>query len=328
METVSRETDVSPASSQAPPPHTLKLYPDIGLAMLRQKATPSGRLWLLLHHLDRVGRGMVPIDLMEQHLTPKSSPLYLCGQRHLRNLLRAGEGVYWTWNKAGVWLYSATRVASSLGVTHLTGRPVALPLEKLLEGIGTFRAHLYAAFHSGRVKQSPQGELAKPISRYTLSKLSGVGRSSQRSYEAQAGVRVQWNVVIGERYNQPRLEERLWQKGKAVFQFTDYRGQQGPVGRQYVAWQIPNSYGAVHSLSPRGRQRRINQALRDLVNIGIPGNGKGEMERTAVKGSATQQRRYYANGKAVFRATGKGERYWRWRSGRVGCAALWQVWSQ
>jgi hypothetical protein len=46
-------------------------------------------------------------------------------------------------------------VAFGLGVERLSGRPVALPLEALLNGIGRFRAELYAAFHSGRVKSEP-----------------------------------------------------------------------------------------------------------------------------------------------------------------------------
>jgi hypothetical protein len=37
----------------------------------------------------------------------------------------------------------------------LTDRPVALPLSALRDGMGAFRAHLYATFHSGRTKDTP-----------------------------------------------------------------------------------------------------------------------------------------------------------------------------
>jgi hypothetical protein len=76
----------------------------------------------------------------------------------VRNLLREGEGVYWTITphgpdgRAWLWLRSAAKVAYNLGVERLTGRPVALSLDALVNGIGRFRAELYAAFHSGRVK--------------------------------------------------------------------------------------------------------------------------------------------------------------------------------
>jgi hypothetical protein len=42
-----------------------------------------------------------------------------------------------------------------------------------LNGIGAFRAHLYAAFHSGRSKETPRGSQAMSISRSTLNELSG-----------------------------------------------------------------------------------------------------------------------------------------------------------
>ncbi|MBK8935538.1 MAG: hypothetical protein IPM76_25100 [Chloroflexi bacterium] len=131
---------------------SVKLYPDIGLAMLRQEKATAGRLWLMCHYLDSQRCGVLRIDNIIQSITTKSSAHYLCGKRQLRNLLRAGEGVYWTRDKERLWLRSAARVAAALGVERLTGQPVALPLSALLSGIGAFRAHLYAAFHSGAGK--------------------------------------------------------------------------------------------------------------------------------------------------------------------------------
>jgi hypothetical protein len=132
----------------------VKLYPDIGLGMLRREQTAAGRLWLMLRFLDREGSGQLRVDIIRDQLATRNSDLYLCGKRQLRNLLRAGDGLYWTRDAERVWLHSAARVAASLGVAQLTGRPVALPLTALLQGIGAFRAHLYAAFHSGRAKDA------------------------------------------------------------------------------------------------------------------------------------------------------------------------------
>jgi hypothetical protein len=102
--------------------------------MLRQEKEAAGRLWLMLRFLDQPGQGVIRIDIINQHLNSKTSNLYLCGKRQLRNLLRAGEGVYWTRDKEQVWLRSTARVAAALGVERLTGRPVALPLSALLDG--------------------------------------------------------------------------------------------------------------------------------------------------------------------------------------------------
>src|SRR5690606_13344999 len=155
----------------------------IGLGMLRREMTAPGRLWLLLRYLDGEGRGALRIDIIKEKLTAKESPLRLCGKRQLRNLLQDGAEVFWVRDEETIWLRSAAKVAHALGVERLTGRPVALPVEALLNGIGNFRAHLYTAFHSGRTKETPRGSEAMPISRTTLAELSGVGESSQRAYE-------------------------------------------------------------------------------------------------------------------------------------------------
>lgn len=306
-------------------PHSIKLYPDIGLGMLRQEATAAGRLWLLLHHLDPAGRGALRIDSIVKTITPKSAALRLCGKRQLRNLLRAGDGLYWTRDKEYIWLRSVAKVAVGLGVTRLLGRPLSLPLSVLLDGIGTFRAHLYAAFHSGRRKETQAGSQAMPIARDTLTELSGVGRSSQRTYEAQAGVGVQTHYALGERLTAANEAERAWRQGTAVFQFCDYDGQQGKPGQTYLAWQLPNSYVGGHEQRPKGRQRRINRQLKDLVTKGTPGNVGG------ASGAQSSRQRYYAQGKQAIQAAARApqqEVYWRERqAGRVmgdGRFALWR----
>ena len=73
----------------------IKLYPGIGLGMLRQELTAPGRLWLMLRYLDVEGRGKLRIDIITKQLTAKHSSLRLCGKRQLRNLLRDGKGIFW-----------------------------------------------------------------------------------------------------------------------------------------------------------------------------------------------------------------------------------------
>jgi hypothetical protein len=307
---------------------SVKLYPGIGLAMLRHGMSAPGRLWLMLHHLDPVGRGAFRVDIIKEQLTTKNSDPYLCGKRQLRNLLRDGEGLFWTRDKTHVWLHSAARVAHVLGVARLTGQPVALPVSALLEGIGAFRAHLYAAFHSGRVragsgatKGSPPDKRAMPIARDTLTSLSGAGRSSQRAYEARLRLRPQANFAMGETASETNKEERAWHQGQALFELRDYRGEQGKQGKSYLAWQLPNSYGGQHQQRPKGRQKRINRQLRDLVMKGMPGNVETEGEAQA------PEKRYYPNGRSAGQARGPRvgqERYWRQHKTTNGRFILWR----
>ncbi len=314
---------------------SVKLYPDIGLAMLRQEKATTGRLWLMCHYLDSQGCGALRIDNTTQSLTTKSSTHYLCGKRQLRNLLRAGEGVYWTRDKERIWLRSAARVAAALGVERLTGQPVALPLSALLSGIGAFRAHLYAAFHSGRAKNEARRS-AMPIARDTLAGLSGVGRTSQRTYEARVGIQTLANFAIGESVTEGGQEERAWRQGQALFTLQDYDGRQGRQGKTYLAWQLPNSYTGQHTLRPKGRQKRINRQLQDLVMKGMPGNEGGLVGRPAAGQPVTARRRlavatkrYYPNGRAAGQRRPKsgvepaGPCYWRRQGVGNGRFALW-----
>jgi hypothetical protein len=228
------------------------------------------------------------------HVPLHRSDLYLCGRRQLRNLLRAGEGVYWTRDKTRVWLRSTVRVAAALGVERLTGRPVALPLDALRDGIGTFRAHLYAAFHSGRARGETGSGM--PVARETLAHLSGAGASSQRAYEARIGLTTQSNFAIGEAVTAAGQEEQAWRHGRALFDLRDHDGQQGRAGKRYLAWQLPNSYTGQHPQRPKGRQKRINRQLQDLVTQGMPGNdGAGRARREPVGGQ-----RAVVNSKAVL----------------------------
>jgi hypothetical protein len=299
----------------------VKLYPDIGLGMLRRELAAPGRLWLMLRYLDKEGSGTLRIDITGQQLTRKDSPLRLYSRRQLRNLLQAGNGVYWTRDKEHIWLRSAAKVAGALGVERLTGRPVALPITALLDGIGSFRAHLYAAFHSGRTKETPYGEQAAPIARETLAGLSGVGRSSQRAYEQQTGVEVQANFAVGEAATEENQENRAWKQGQALFELKDCCGRQGRKGKSYLAWQLPNSYVGQHQRRPKGRQKRINRELKDLVTEGTPGNVGG------TGGTRSVEKVYYPNGKVAAQAYGRDpgrEMYWRRQRTGNGRFEMWQ----
>lgn len=322
-----RDQTESPPTQNFPSSDTVKLYPDIGLGMLRQEMTAPGRLWLMLRYLDIEGRGAIRIDIIIKTLTKKSSKLRLCGQRQLRKLLNDGEGVFWSRDEEWVWLYSAAKVAYALDVVRLTGRPVALPVTALVDGIGAFRAHLYAAFHSGRSRNTPYGEQAMPIARDTLAGLSGVGRSSQRAYEERAGIDVQANFAVGDLATKENQEKRAWAKGQALFELKDYRGQQGKKGKTYLAWQLPNSYSGQHRHRPWGRQKRINRELKDLVMKGMPGN-VGETRETGVPcGTRKPEKVYYPNGKLVAKVYGrdpKQELYWKRHRTGNGRFDLWQ----
>jgi hypothetical protein len=280
----------------------VRLYPGLGLGMLQREMAAPGRLWLMLRYLDEQGQGVLRVAIIQHKLTTKQQPLRLCGKRQLRNLLRQGEGVFWSRDRERLWLHSAARVAQALGVERLSGHPVALPVRALLDGIGTFRAHLYAAFHSGRRR-------AAPISRAVQEELTGISGRSQRRYDSQAGVQVQTNVAVAGRYQKEAMQEQAWRRGRAVFEFIDSGGQQGRPNGRYLAWRLPNSYHGPHQQAARGRQRKINRKLKDLVKKRAQGNGSG----TGRKPDRTVVRLFHADGAAAgrnFSRHGDTDAYW------------------
>ena len=268
---------------------TTSFFPDIGLALLRQSREAVGRIWLLLRHCDMQGKGWIAVDDARNWLTAKDAPLRVCGWRQLRNLLRAGQGMFWERDKERIWLRSTAKVAAALGIERMENRPIALPLHALLGGIGTVRAHFYASFHSGRYDDNQ----SKPISRQTMTMLSGVGRDSQRSYERKANVAVRSNFALGQAATVGARQSACWQIGQHVFTFNDRQGNHGKPGASYLAWQLPNSYAGVHDQQPRRQRRRINRQLADLLNLGTTGNREQK-----------KLRHYYHSGSELAKSAG------------------------
>ncbi len=310
----------------------IRLYPDLALGMLGQKMVAAGRIWLLLQHIDQSGRGWLNVTAAREQLTKKNAAFRICGGRQLRKLLARGEGLFWIRNHKRIWLRSPAKVAAALGITHLRGRPVALPLSALLQGIGLVRAHFYASFHSGRTKKQSgrPGDLrceiqSSPLSRATLQLISHVKPRTQRQYEKQARVQRQPNFVINKQSKKEEVQDQAWRRGQAWFRFTDHTGKLGEKGAVYSAWQLPNSYVGPHEQQPIGRQKRINQELADLSMKGMTGNGKGLFQE-AYNRPTEHVRLFHKSGAAAamsFNRHPDGDAFWRSRLRRSGQYEFW-----
>jgi len=300
------------------PAATISLQPAIGLALLHEEQAAAGRVWLLLRYLDGVGQGWVTIRQAHEWLTVASSPYQICGGRQLRKLLAQGEGLFWRRRNGRIWLHGLAKTAANLKVSRLSGQPVRLPINALLGRVGVVRAHLYASFHSSRNHHT-----TKPIARATLQQLSRVSRRSQRNYEQRAGIRRQRNLAVGELNTDQNREQRGQKQGQALFTFNDNKGKQGSPGKQYLAWQLPNSYIGPHQSAPLGRQKRINRELADLFMQGMTGNGE-EMVNCA----AVRRRRFQTNGAQAarqFNQNSQHDLYWPTQLGENGRAQLWHL---
>ena len=308
QEAVPKVSAIAPADNKSA---TVAVYPSLLLAMLKQDQAAAGRVYLLLRYLDKSGRGWLPINEIRERLTRKGSPLKAMGWRRLRMLLHQGSGVFWERDEQGrLWLRSAPRIALELGCHRLKGKRVELPISALLGGIGTVRAHFYASFHSGRRTDNP-------ISRDTLEDITGLSPRTQRDYDRRAQVKRQRNMAVGPKHTKISAEEQYWQRGGAVFRFVDSQGKQGPKNREYLAWQMPNTYQAPHQQRSKGRQKKINQQLLSLVNTGVRGTEQHAVDKLFWPDGATA-------GKAYSRDQ-ELDAYWPRGETRRRKGAIWYV---
>ena len=298
----------------APPniPNRVKHYPSIGIQAIHQKQVPHYQVWLSCRLLDVQGQGWLTLKEIRFQLTDGDSPLRLFGWRRLRQLLHQGNGRFWSWDQhhGRLWLYSVAKVGISLNCSKLTGSPVYLPVQAMTQGIGAFKAHLYTAWHSGRVSQNP-------ISRQTLQSITAVPERTQRFYEKQTKIKVKQNLAIGDTYSPENIEQQSWQRGGALFKFVDKNGRFGPKQKTYLAWQLPNSYVGPHEQAAHGRQRQINHQLTDLVHKGAQGNGELPIKKT-----------FFDHGKDAVHSSQKQDLLGHttyWPAGKCTSYSLWHL---
>ena len=293
-------TSPKPLSEEPPKqlPLTVTSHSELTAAFLKHELSATGRIWLLLRHIDVDGRGWVAVDEARQQLTRKEAVLHVCGWRQLRNLLLAGNGTFWERDKNRIWLRSVAKVATRLQVEHL-GKSVSIPIKSLIANIQTVRATFYAVGHASRN--------GSPISRAKLADIMGVNERTQRRYDQAVGVQKTANYCLGD--PEGEQQETAWHQRHAAFDFVDKQGRHGAAGRKYRAFQLPNSYTVTYQAAANGRTRKINQQLRqDLVNNRAQGNGRVQIEGKRIFGlrraQPNRRKLFFDNGQAASKQQG------------------------
>ncbi len=287
---------------------TVTVHPSLLAAILKQEQTAVGRVWLLARHVDIQGRGWLSIDELRQQLTGKTSPRRISGWRRLRQILQQGDGVFWQRDDRNrLWLRSTVKVAQALDLERFADSPVVLPLTTLLSPIKDIRAAFYATFHAGRDGQ--------PISRQTLTEITGVSERAQRNYDTHLNVKRVKNFAL--LYADASAEDFYWKNRRAAFQFTDKHGKQGPPGQTYWAQRLPNSYHAPYQQLETNGTKSLNRRLKhDLAKHGTQGNG---FER--------YPKLFYTDGKQAGRVHGSQDVFLR-SDHSQSKQTFWLDWSQ
>ena len=277
---VSQEQLLQPGSS-------VRCFPDMAMAALREERACEFRVWEIARHLDGAGSGELPYAAVRNFLCQTHAVFTV---RRFQQLVRKGEGDFWVkhWRVVSdpvtgkqhreTWLrlIGQSEVARLFALPPLRIHCVRLKLADLLQGMGQANAALFTAFHAGR------GECEKhngPISRATLRDLSGKSGSAQRIYDRVMGTAARPNYArtgipastAGPNelaYAALRHEGAAFVVNDSVFRrrlVSSNTSQSHPIfGHGAIAVRLPNSYRANSMHFERacaGRKRRINQAL-------------------------------------------------------------------
>ncbi len=296
---------------------TATVYPRLAAAFRSSKhVAPVGRLWLLLRAWDTVGRGCHTLDQVYRAFSVEGSAWHVADRRQVQRLIKQGAGTFWTLRDYhggryhGLQMTGPVGVALALGVGHLAGSPVAVPVADLLGGMHRVGAALYAAASTLR-------KGARPVTRKTLETLTGAAVSTQRTYDKTAGVEGRVNFVL---LSSGDVD------APGVF---IYRGRvEGRPGRAMLARRIANTYVSPLAQAAWGRQRKINRRL-DLVANGARGTQKtrASRDRRGYRPEDDFTRIYHDTAAGAWGAWGKAyhdDHYWPIGETRNG-AGLWHV---
>jgi len=161
----------------------IALYPSPLLQADARKIAGALRLWELAHWLDRPGRGLIePAELKRQaleYMSPRTFRRWLRQALDLGLMAPRSRGRFW-------WLEGHLRAYKRLGLRP-DRRKAELPDISALFRPG-WKAAIYDAFIA------VVGE--RPISRATISRLTGKSASTQRRYQKRAGVKATRNAVL------------------------------------------------------------------------------------------------------------------------------------
>ena len=216
-------------------------------------------VYLLLRAHDTGGPGWLDVDTARELLTSEGSPWCIVGWRRLRQILAAGDGIFWNRDDRRVWLMSPDKTATALGCGRLRGYPVMLPIKPLLAGIKSIRRHFYAAYDSGRRSENP-------ISLASLAGITGVSVRSQTTYNQELKRRTQRTSEITDLpYTHENIYERSRQNNAPVFPFKDWEGRRGEAGTTYCANRIADTRQRMHKQAPKGRLRKINRKIDPVI---------------------------------------------------------------
>ena len=258
----------------------IKSYPQLSLEVMRRRLESQYRVWLIARHLDRRGRGYIPVKMLRRFVVRHR----LCTRKTLQRALD-GPSIFWTGYYHALYLVGVCKVADALDV-ELSHRPVFLPLAAF-SSIHQLRSVFVASYFAAK---------PRTIAIDTLAALTGRTRRSVSRYLESGHITKTSNFMRSVREPGPTLDPALAEQG---YFRANIRAQTVLVKR------MPNTYESDLDTAPRGITRKQSTRPSSYTVTAPP---IGESPPLPPAGSAVPalrgatRRRYFRKPKGARRA--------------------------
>lgn len=280
---------------------TTRVDPELARIAVGLRQAAGLRLWLIARHIsneENGGCGWITASRLRDHIKESYS------SRHLRRILKDGDGLFWTQAHGRLYLRGVGKVAAALtkhAAVHqpgliVTNRPGGLrDMHLPLDGShAAWEATIYAGWLAAREDPS--------IARDTLATLFGRSKQTLRRWERD---HLADTVTVIPAYAQTADPEDTPANVPAFAYVAAVRDPDAPhAPAQYqvrVRWQLPNQYRThdLKSYARRGQSRKVRAAVLTALNS-HPMTGQQPLNFTA-EGSPRCPRRYFESTKQVMR---------------------------
>ncbi|MBI2847982.1 MAG: hypothetical protein HYX83_02290 [Chloroflexi bacterium] len=156
----------------------VRLIPDLSAAALRIKQSKQLALWYALRAINVTGSGIVDKDIALTVLRDT----YHYSTASLYDCLRKGEGIYWKVLCDRISIRGLRDVAAALDIGRINDRHFREITPGQFNTSLARKAQVYASIHH------PAGIHGNPISRQTITTITGLSKSAQRRLEVAAHV--------------------------------------------------------------------------------------------------------------------------------------------
>jgi len=203
----------------------VKSYPNLSLAILKQRRDKPYRIWLVLRGLNVSGSGMIHEQALWQYLKHTK----LLSKRTATNALKEGDGTFWERYRGMIFLTGLLPLADKLD-TNLYQHPVFIDIPS---GLGSFRHLLVESYFANKPRM---------IALATIAKLTG--RTRQTAITYLRGCNKTTNLMLSNRSPQDHVIPELASQGY-------YRTTIN--GRDVLVKRMPNTYSTDHKTAAIGK---------------------------------------------------------------------------